>query len=175
MPPFTSVSHTPDTQAFDPYYLKVRLTSNLDTDTKTPDDFVVTGMTTVFTAPYDNNNTDWNSNRWDCPEAGIYRITGQVFVDMLDGEDKVLEFAPKLLKNDTEVFKTTLLVRIGTASDQNDDDIHQIAKQIDTLVQMSANDHIKLAFSGTGSSSKFRINGHSTNDETFLCIERVAK
>lgn len=169
-----------------PYFLKVKLTTNLDTNNSSPSSYVITGMTAQFSSPYDYNNSDWDAtnNQWECPQTGIYRIFGRVNVMALntndtDTGDNIRGFSPEILLNGSVAVSAEWNVRLdNTLTDSaENDDIIQMSVSVQTILQLSAAtpDTIKLAFSGHTSTSgawNFYVQGSSA-DETFMCIERI--
>lgn len=163
-----------------PYFIKAKLEST-DTDRNKPSrvNYQLTGFTEQFTTGVFSYNSggDWSNDEWTCPQYGIYRISAQVAFEA--GENDRIDRAKIQIRKlpisggsefDIGSNQLDLYTSPGTR-----DTADNMTPFMTILHEVQFGDKIRLVVSWevSGSDKGIDYNGSTTNDLTYITIERV--
>lgn len=163
-----------------PYFIKAKLESD-DTDRNkgSRTDYQLTGFTEQFTTgvfSY-NSGADWTNDEWTCPQYGIYRISAQVAFEagQNDRIDKAQIQIRKLPFSGGSEFDIGINNLDLYQSPGDRDTADNVTPFMTILHEVQFGDKIRLAVTWEvgGTPNGIDYLGSSTNDLTYITIERV--
>lgn len=162
-----------------PYFMRAKLESDVqDRGRGSRTDYQLTGFTEQFTTGvFSYNSGDFTNDEWTCPQYGIYRISAQVAFeagqnDRIDRAKMQIRKLPVSGGSDFDIGSNQLDLYTSPGDRDTADNMTPF---MTILHEVQFGDKIRLAVTWEvgGTPNGMDYKGNTTNDLTFITIERV--
>ena len=162
-----------------PYFMRAKLESTVeDRGRPSRTDYQLTGFTEQFTTGvFSYNSGDFTNDEWTCPQYGIYRISAQVAFeagqnDRIDRAKIQIRKLPVSGGGDFDIGSNQLDLYTSPCTQDTADNMTPF---MTILHEVQFGDKIRLAVTWEvgGTPNGMDYKGNTTNDLTFITIERV--